>query len=178
MREYHRILRLAVTICGRLYTVQSEEDFVLGLTRDCCSNPQPLVETPQMTSQFTENISSGFPNPKDGLYSSQLIGLYQIQTGQTTGTPAAAALTHRQLLQQQQQTDPADAAAADRQTAPAAAHSCFLACVSVSRPQGSTTSVLSATATGSSETDGSSSSSSRLQRSGEASVEFAACFCL
>ena len=82
MREYHRMLRLAVSLWGSLVSVVSDGDFTLGLTRDCCFDPTPLVYTPEITSPIEEIISSGFPNPKDGLFSSQLIGFFDVKTGE------------------------------------------------------------------------------------------------
>ncbi|KAL8444332.1 hypothetical protein Emed_006296 [Eimeria media] len=81
MREYHRMLRLAVSHAGQLVSVASEGDFTLGLGRDCCSSPQPLVETAEITSPVERIVSSGFPTPKGRLFSSQLIGFFSVQEG-------------------------------------------------------------------------------------------------
>ncbi|CDJ69939.1 hypothetical protein, conserved [Eimeria necatrix] len=81
MREYHRMLRLAVSVCGKLVGVISEGDFTLGVSRSCCTQPQPLIPTPDITSPTYEIVPSGFPNPKEGLFSSQLIGYFDIQSG-------------------------------------------------------------------------------------------------
>lgn len=81
MREYSRMIRLAVALCGSLLAAVSEGDFTLGITRNCCSEPQPLVHTPEITSPVEGIVSSGFPTPKQSLVSSQLIGRFDVKTG-------------------------------------------------------------------------------------------------
>ncbi|KAL8430175.1 hypothetical protein ACSSS7_006109 [Eimeria intestinalis] len=81
MREYHRMMRLAVSHANQLVSLSSEGDFTLGLARDCCVSPKPLTETPEITSPIEKIVSSGFPNPKTQLFSSQLIGFFSVQEG-------------------------------------------------------------------------------------------------
>lgn len=81
MRVYYRMLRLAVSLAGKLVSVVSEGDFTLGISRCCCMQPQPLIHTPSITSPTEDIVSSGFPNLTDGLFSSQLIGYYDVPSG-------------------------------------------------------------------------------------------------
>ncbi|OEH77483.1 hypothetical protein cyc_02958 [Cyclospora cayetanensis] len=81
MREYHRMLRLAVSVCGKLLAVISEGDFTLGISRNFCKQPGPLVHTADITSPTEDIVSSGFPTPKDNLFSSQIIGFFEVKTG-------------------------------------------------------------------------------------------------
>ncbi|CDI81675.1 hypothetical protein EPH_0010110 [Eimeria praecox] len=76
------MLRLAVSVSGKLLSVISEEDFTIGIKRSYyLEQQQPLVHTPDITSRTEDIISSGFPNPTDGLFSSQLIGYFDVPSG-------------------------------------------------------------------------------------------------
>ena len=75
------MLRLAVSVGGKLLSVISEGDFTLGVSRSRSKQPQGLVHTPEITSRTEEIVSSGFPNPTGGLFSSQLIGYFDVPSG-------------------------------------------------------------------------------------------------